>query len=159
MRRILKQRAVRLVARGFQSYWRATRGLTMGAQGVVLDANGRVLLIRHTYRPGWHFPGGGVERGESPTEALARELREEAGVVFESPPPLFGLYTNFKAFPSDHIALYVLRDWSRPVVPKPNHEIAESGFFPVEELPEGVIDPVRRRLDEIAGRAHPIETW
>ncbi|MGE3709446.1 MAG: NUDIX domain-containing protein [Hyphomicrobiaceae bacterium] len=148
-----------VVGRALQSYWRVSRGLTMGAQGVVLDQQNRVILIRHTYRPGWHFPGGGVESNETLRESLARELEEEAGVVIEGRPQLFSMYANFRQFPSDHVALFVVRDWRQPVVPEPNREIAEVGSFDPLGLPEGTAGPVRRRLDEILHGRPPDEAW
>ncbi|WP_306524184.1 Nudix family hydrolase [Dokdonella sp.] len=60
--------------------------------GVILDAQGRVLLAQRP--PGrhlagaWEFPGGKSEPGEVPVDALARELREELGIVIESARPL-----------------------------------------------------------------------
>ncbi len=136
-----------------------TRSLTLGTQGVVFDQAGRVLLIRHTYRPGWHFPGGGVERNETVRTALGRELMEEAGIELTGEPTVHGIFSNFRSFPSDHIMIYVAREWRQLSVPKPNSEIAEQGFFTLDALPEGTIGAVRRRLAEIVDGAERIETW
>jgi ADP-ribose pyrophosphatase YjhB (NUDIX family) len=148
-----------LVTKSLQRYWRMSRGLTLGAQGVVLDAQSRVLLVRHTYRPGWHFPGGGVEKGESVLAALTRELDEEAGVALDGPPDLFAIYSNAAAFPGDHIVVFVVRRWRRLRLPEPNREIAEHGFFAASSLPEGTVAPVQRRLAEVLGAGSAAEAW
>ena len=74
-------------------------------------------------------------------------------------PELLGIYTNFRAFPSDHILLFTVRHWTQPTVPPPNHEIAEQGFFARDSLPDGVVEPVRRRLAELFEGAERTSTW
>lgn len=142
-----------------QSYWRMTRSLTLGAQGCVVDPEGRILLIRHTYRPGWHFPGGGVEKNETIETALARELKEEAGIELTGRPRLFGIYANFRYFPSDHIALFLIREWRQPVAPKPNFEICDHGFFAAGALPGDIHPATRTRIAEINGSGSLSELW
>lgn len=138
-----------LMKRVLFPYWRLTRGMTIGVQGVIAKEGGEVLLIRHGYRPGWHFPGGGVEWRETLLSALAREVGEEAGIVIKSPPRLHGVFANFQAAPSDHVAVYVIEDWEQPAVPAPSFEIQEQRFFPLAALPEDIVEGARRRLAEI----------
>jgi len=140
---------IRLPMRIVSVYWRLTRGATLGAQGAVFDKEGRVLLVRHGYRPGWHFPGGGIEWGETAETAVARELKEEAGVIIKGRPKLHGLFANFGVLPSDHVALFVVPEWDRPSIPPPNYEIAESRFFARHEIPADAARGTERRLAEI----------
>ncbi len=58
---------------------------TVTAAGLVFNDQGEVLLLKHLFRPGsgWGLPGGFIEAGEQPREALRRELREEIGLELE----------------------------------------------------------------------------
>lgn len=57
---------------------------TEGAHVLVIDAEGRVLVVRTTYLgPGWMLPGGRLEHGETPHDGAARETREETGLRVE----------------------------------------------------------------------------
>lgn len=140
-------------------YFLLRRSMLLGVRGVVLDADDNVLLVRHTYTSGWHFPGGGVEVGETLSDALAKELDEEAGVNLTGPARLHGLFLNERLGRRDHVAVYVIRDfeWSKPQLP--TREIAECGFFHVSALPPGTSRGTRARLAEILDEAPPMERW
>jgi ADP-ribose pyrophosphatase YjhB (NUDIX family) len=135
-----------------QRYWRLTRGLTLGVRAIVFDAEARMLLIRHTYAQGWHFPGGGVEYNETVQAALERELLEETGIgLAGAAPELFGLYSNGERFPGDHVALFVVRSWEQKHAFTANREIAEARFFALNALPDGTTRGTRHRIDELNG--------
>jgi ADP-ribose pyrophosphatase YjhB (NUDIX family) len=131
----------------FRAWFRTTRGLTLGVRGLVVDAQGQVLLIEHTYIHGWHMPGGGVERGESAVEALGRELVEEAGIALTGPPVLVSVHNNDRRFRGDHVLLYRCEAWA-PCPATSRGEVHKVGWFAPDALPEGTTASTRKRIRE-----------
>ena len=113
------------------------RPMTLGVRAVVIDGDDCVLLVRHSYVSGWHFPGGGVEVGETCMEALSRELVEEASVALEGPPRMHGVFLNAQSSRRDHVAVYVVRTFRVLGERAPDWEIEEARFFPRSALPRG----------------------
>jgi len=136
-----------------------TRPMTLGVRGVVVGDDDKVLLVRHGYVPGWHFPGGGVEVGETALQALDRELEEEARVRATGAPALHGLYFNRRVSRRDHVAVYVIRDFEVLGARAPDWEIEEARFFPRRALPEGTSAGTRARLAEIFDGAPVRDLW
>lgn len=154
-----RRRLEPLIRRGMHVYWRFARGLTLGVRAIVLDSQGRVFLVEHSYVAGWHLPGGGVEAGETICEALARELLEEGNIVLAGEPALHGLYFNRRASRRDHVALFVVRAFRQDAAPVPNHEIVAHGFFPIDALPPGTSEGTRARLAEVLSGAPANGIW
>jgi 8-oxo-dGTP pyrophosphatase MutT (NUDIX family) len=140
-----------------QPFSRIMRGKTLGVRIVVLNDQGQVLLVRHTYSPGWILPGGGVERGETLRVAALRELIEEGGIVAKDL-TLHGMFSNERIFSGDYVACYIVRNFQQQAW-KPDLEIAESKFFTLDNLPNDVTGGSKRRLDEIFGRIDMGEYW
>jgi 8-oxo-dGTP pyrophosphatase MutT (NUDIX family) len=148
-----------LINRLAHFYWRFSRGLTFGVRAVVLDGGGCVFLIKHTYADGWHLPGGGVEAGETLTQALARELREEGNIELTGPPVLHGVFFHPIYSQRDHVTIYVVRDFRQTGTPEPNREIAAHGFFPPDALPTDTTAGTRARIAEVLGGKPAAERW
>jgi ADP-ribose pyrophosphatase YjhB (NUDIX family) len=92
---------------------------------VVVDAAGRLLLVRRGREPGaglWSIPGGKIEPGESRAEAVVRELSEETGL-----PVLVGAHvgTVERAAPDDDV--FVIHDYRAELAPGANPESARAG--------------------------------
>jgi len=143
----------------FHLYWRFARGMTLGVRAVVLDPDNRVFLVKHSYVSGWHLPGGGVETGETFGEALRRELMEEGRIELSAEPVLHGLFFNRHVSRRDHVAVYVVRDFSQDRLPEANREIVACGFFDVAALPAGTTGGTRLRIVEVLGGKARIATW
>lgn len=153
------KRVIEPYSRPFFFAWsRLTRGKTLGVRGLVLDKGGRVMLIEHTYLDGWWLPGGGVDAGETCHDAVARELREEAGVQPVGQPKLLSVHSNERFFPGDHVLVFRVDDWE-PVEMTSHNEISNVGFFAPDNLPATMNGGSLRRIQEaLLGR--PVDpTW
>ena len=155
----LRRRFEPVLRRFFHLYWRFARGMTLGVRAVVLDAENRVFLVKHSYVSGWHLPGGGVEVGETFRQALQRELAEEGRIELVGEPALHGIYLNSHVSRRDHVAVYLVRHFSQDRLPEPNHEIVACGFFETQALPAETTPGTRLRISEVIENRPPIQTW
>ena len=107
---------------------------------VVFDRNSNILLVKSTYKRTypWGVPGGSLEYGEIPEAAIARETLEETGLSVEIKKLLF-----IKTWLPDRVGIYYLCE-VREGTFRPNEEVSEMSFFPLNNLPE--VTPLDREL-------------
>lgn len=120
---------------------------TVTAGALIFNDKGQVLLLKHRFRAGsgWGLPGGFLEKGEQPLEALKRELREEIGMEVESA-EIFAT-RSFKK-PRQVEILFLCR---ANVDVKPQAmEVERAEWFSLDSLPQG-LPRDQRLLVERAG--------
>lgn len=143
--------AHRMIGKAARAWWFVTRPRTLGVRALLLDAQDRVALVRHTFAAGWAFPGGGVKKGEGFEAALARELREEVAIADFAVERVLGVYHSRREYKDDHIVIFVVRvpEGSEAALAKADAlEIAEVGWFALNALPEGLSPATGRRIGE-----------
>lgn len=129
----LRQLGIGLLDRTRRAFIAKAGGVTIGVRGLVCDSSRGVLLVRHTWRPGWHTPGGGVQRGESPHEAVARELFEEVGIELAAPPKLVHVYVQLYRGVSDYPIFFLVDKFRGNPEINDKGEIAEIRWFSMSE--------------------------
>lgn len=159
-RRPLASAGVRLAARlAYQLLrlsWRIRRPVTLGVKALLV-ADDDVVLVRHTYQPGWLLPGGGIRRGETPEEAVRRECAEELGATM-GPVELLCVCSRFLEGKSDHITVFLCRSFT--LGKKSDFEIDEYRLFPLAALPADASRGTRRRVRELLdGAPCSARTW
>jgi 8-oxo-dGTP pyrophosphatase MutT (NUDIX family) len=131
---------------------------TVGVKGFVVNAENEVLLVEHTYISGWHLPGGGLERGEHPLDALKRELHEEAGIKVKGSPLLFAIYAHLIHGAQDFPILYVVLDFETTTAPL-CPEIKQARWFHYQQLPPGTTSHTQRRINEYFQQSSRESRW
>jgi 8-oxo-dGTP diphosphatase len=109
----------------------------VGIVAAARTADGRWLLVRRADTGTWALPGGTLEWGETLTEALVRELDEEAGVDHVELGAVAGVYSRPDRDPRFHAVTIVVRATVEPPARPPKNplEIREARLFSDDELP------------------------
>ena len=134
------------------------RRMTIGVRAMLVE-DGKVLLIKHSYIPGWHFPGGGVDHLETIEEGMCREVMEETGFRVTGSPRVFQTYLNVLPPKRDHVVLYVCESFEKAAEFKPNNEIVACEWFDMTALPKDISKATRARIEEVFGNKPRGRTW
>jgi 8-oxo-dGTP diphosphatase len=132
-------------------FWMLNPKVVVGVSGVVLDEQDRILLLKHRFhhRYPWGLPGGWVNRGEPPMEALVRELQEETNLQVA----VDGVLEVGRSFPGLLEVFFVARIVGGEMK-LDRREILDAGFFGPGELPDSLhhehVGLIRRALQHTA---------
>ena len=117
----------------------------IGVFALIFEEEDHVLVGRRRDYDIWNLPGGAMEAGETVTEAIAREVKEETGLVVEVE-RLVGVYS--KPYRSEVVLTLQCRPVSGEL--RPTAEATEWHYFPVDELPRSLLPKHRERILDAA---------
>ena len=121
---------------------------TVSAAAIVVDGGGKVLLLNHVLRPysGWGLPGGFIEAGEQPEDAIRRELKEETGIELDDV-KMFRVRTLGR-----HVEM-LFNATAKGEAAIKSREILELGWFDIDSMPEKMSTAQKTLVKEaLAGR-------
>ena len=128
----------RFFIRRFQSTF------TVSAAAVVVNDDGKVLILHHLLRPktGWGLPGGFIDAGEQPHQAIARELIEETGITLKEIRML-----HLKTL-GRHVEILFAAKANEPGEIR-SSEIDHLGWYAFDEIPERLPSDQRRIVERV----------
>ena len=120
---------------------------TVTAGAIIFNQAGEILVLKHRFRAGsgWGLPGGFLERGEQPIDALRRELREELGFEIED----VVIFTARSFRKPKQVEILFRGHGSGPVMPR-TMEVERAEWFSLDALPEGLPRDQRRLIEQAA---------
>lgn len=144
-------RALYRLAHGVRvQVWKVWRPRVHGVRVLALDAQGRVLLVRHSYgSDNWMTPGGGMQRAEDPLAAAARELLEETGCRIDCPHLLTRSDEVYHGT-ANTVRVIIGRTGDQPTVD--GREIVEARFFAIDDLPPDMSQFLKTAIPQWIGQ-------
>jgi ADP-ribose pyrophosphatase YjhB (NUDIX family) len=132
---------------------------TVGVKALIINTNMEILLVKHTYLSGWHLPGGGLNPGESPKEAIIREVKEEAAILVTGVLELFHVYSHKILGASDYPILYIVREFKLLDHKPCPREILTTQWFHYSALPNDASASTLERVREVFLQLPPTDKW
>ena len=138
-------------------WWGVRRPEVRGCNAIVVNREGKVLLVRHSYQSShkWMLPGGGIGRGESPEQAAVREVAEETGCRIVDA-HCFAVETVPLWGARNHIHLVAAGTMDEPA--PDGREILAAAFFAPAALPATTAQAARSRIARWQARAQNSES-
>jgi len=120
---------------------------TVTAGAIIFNQAGEILILKHRFRAGsgWGLPGGFLERGEQPVDALRRELREELALEIED----VEIFTARSFRKPKQVEVLFRGRANGPVKPR-TMEVERAEWFSLDALPEGLPRDQRRLIEQAA---------
>ena len=143
--------ALRSAHRLLKLGWFLRRPRTFGAHALALTPEGKVILVRLRYAPGWRLPGGGRNEREDPRDAVLRELREEIGMTSHGEVRLACELEEATDFRRDLASLLVVRD-VRYAPRKWSWEVEQIMEAPLDALPADLSPRMADWIDAVKPR-------
>jgi len=132
-------------------YWFLFRPSGFGVKCIIQRADGKILLVTHTYGKGtWNIPGGGIEKGETSEQAAIREVGEEVGITLERVEKI-GSFISTREYKKDHVDVFMAHTDSK-IGGIDHNEIKSAQWFDRNHLPQPLSEIVQQSLALLGSR-------